>query len=250
MCRRVCVVRAAETLRALEGKARADMPVERLHTRFVHSVANEVEWWLVKHTGQRCPRNVIKYPNYGYLTRVLELAVQAQCAVAIDGAEAWVEKFGAQYVDIEWLRDVAALREVTTDIPDASPLADVMAGVEKVPVASMDALSDTAVLRTFPQRPTGVVLTKVDGMVNAFSNRCPHVGLTLEDLDGRVHCPETASVKCAAHGALFDPSSGYCTDGPCADESLQRVPFALRDNAVLVDAPTVSDYLRALGAQE
>ena len=54
---------------------------------------------------------------------------------------------------------------------------------------------------------TKILLTRVEGRVCAFVNKCPHLGLSLEK--GRI---EGGVVTCPWHGSSFDVRSGENTD--------------------------------------
>ena len=73
-----------------------------------------------------------------------------------------------------------------------------------------------------------------------YRNNCPHTGAPLDwspddflDADGKF-------IQCAMHGALFKVEDGYCVLGPCAGQSLQRIPLRLRGGVVIVDAADVA----------
>ncbi len=68
-----------------------------------------------------------------------------------------------------------------------------------------------------------------------YRNNCPHTGAPLDwapddflDGDGKF-------IQCAMHGALFTVEKGYCVLGPCAGQSLSRVPLELRAGLVVID---------------
>ena len=60
----------------------------------------------------------------------------------------------------------------------------------------------------------------------AYHNRCPHWGVDLDMGEGRFFSALTNRLFCSSHGALFEPTTGYCDAGPCAGDSLER--FELR----------------------
>ncbi len=71
--------------------------------------------------------------------------------------------------------------------------------------------------------------------VFGYRNHCPHTGAPLDwapddflDADGKF-------IQCAMHGALFNVDNGYCVLGPCAGQSLSRVPLRLRAGLVVLD---------------
>ena len=69
-----------------------------------------------------------------------------------------------------------------------------------------------------------------------YVNACPHVRLTINLFPNRFVSPDGERILCANHGALFEIATGYCVAGPCAGESLTRVPVGLRDGNVIVTA--------------
>src|SRR4051794_23657144 len=56
--------------------------------------------------------------------------------------------------------------------------------------------------------------------IYAYLNRCPHAGHPLNWKPDTFFSPAGRLLLCASHGALFDPSSGYCVAGPCVGASL------------------------------
>lgn len=60
------------------------------------------------------------------------------------------------------------------------------------------------------------------GRLHAWANACPHMGVPMA---WRRHAYLNAAgthVQCHAHGALFDPASGQCVQGPCLGQQLRR----------------------------
>lgn len=77
-----------------------------------------------------------------------------------------------------------------------------------------------------------VILVHEDGVVHAYRNQCPHVGVSLDWGDGR--CLAAPGVlRCALHGATFATATGTCTDGPCRGDALTRVPVQVVDGQVV-----------------
>jgi len=72
------------------------------------------------------------------------------------------------------------------------------------------------------------------GRAHAYVNRCPHMGTELDWQPGEVFDESGTHLVCATHGALFQPSTGYCVAGPCPGASLRRLPTIERDGKVLV----------------
>jgi nitrite reductase/ring-hydroxylating ferredoxin subunit len=71
------------------------------------------------------------------------------------------------------------------------------------------------------------------GVHSAYVNRCPHAGTPLDCWPNEFLTEDGRHLICATHGAVFDPATGTCVDGPCAGASL--APLAIdRDGATLV----------------
>ena len=77
-----------------------------------------------------------------------------------------------------------------------------------------------------------VVLRRGEG-VRGYVNFCPHFSLPLNSepdrfllFGGRLYC--------ANHTAAFRIEDGYCEDGPCAGDWLERVPLTLEQGIVRI----------------
>jgi nitrite reductase/ring-hydroxylating ferredoxin subunit len=79
---------------------------------------------------------------------------------------------------------------------------------------------------SFQEGRQSVVVTRRDGAVSAFINRCPHARWPLDTFDGRFLFTPQGDLMCAAHGALFDPMSGACLGGPGTGQGLTRVTIS------------------------
>lgn len=77
-----------------------------------------------------------------------------------------------------------------------------------------------------------LVLTRKDGAVHAFINRCTHAEYRLERADGRLITQDGRYIVCHAHGASYALETGACAGGPCA-KPLTRVPIEVRGGEVL-----------------
>jgi nitrite reductase/ring-hydroxylating ferredoxin subunit len=67
-----------------------------------------------------------------------------------------------------------------------------------------------------------IVVELAAGGIRRFRNLCPHRGVGLDYGDGR--CLDgDGRLVCALHGAVFDPDTGICRDGPCRGDALDRV---------------------------
>jgi len=86
--------------------------------------------------------------------------------------------------------------------------------------------------------PLRGLLTREDGVVQAFVNRCPHAGHPLNLRPHDFLTPDGALLVCRSHGALFEKSEGLCVAGPCAGRALTRVAIEVSAGYVLL-APGV-----------
>lgn len=65
------------------------------------------------------------------------------------------------------------------------------------------------------------------GVAYAYLNRCAHIGVELDWQPGRFFDNEGKLLVCSTHGALYEPHSGRCVEGPCRGQSL--TPLALEE---------------------
>jgi nitrite reductase/ring-hydroxylating ferredoxin subunit len=73
-----------------------------------------------------------------------------------------------------------------------------------------------------------------DGEYHAYVNRCPHVGTPLDLWPNAFLAEDGRTFVCSTHGALFDPATGYSTAGPCAGDSLTRLPLRRDGDNIIV----------------
>ena len=72
--------------------------------------------------------------------------------------------------------------------------------------------------------------------VSGFINRCAHRQLELDWSAGHFFDTDGGQIVCATHGALYDPSDGSCTTGPCRGKSLTVLAIEETDEKIyLVD---------------
>ncbi|MDH4022733.1 MAG: Rieske 2Fe-2S domain-containing protein [Gammaproteobacteria bacterium] len=77
-------------------------------------------------------------------------------------------------------------------------------------------------------------LVQVNGRLRAYANVCPHKRHPLNLADDEFLVPGQALLRCASHGALFEPESGLCVFGPCAGRSLTPLECRVENGEVLV----------------
>ncbi len=92
--------------------------------------------------------------------------------------------------------------------------------------------------RAFPfersgQKLEGFILRHSLGFF-AYVNVCPHWFVNLDLGFGDFYAADIDRIFCRNHGALFLPTTGECTAGPCAGLFLESLPVALEgDDAVV-----------------
>lgn len=70
----------------------------------------------------------------------------------------------------------------------------------------------------------GLFAVRQGESVHVFVNSCPHVGVPLDMLPDRFLDGAGRMIVCAVHGAYFRMTDGFCVSGPCAGDSLEKVP--------------------------
>jgi len=75
------------------------------------------------------------------------------------------------------------------------------------------------------------ILTRIDGSVHAWINRCQHwTDVRLDDGEGAE--TRNGEIICEKHGAYFEMDTGYCNYGPCEGSRLPNVEVEVRDGKV------------------
>ena len=78
------------------------------------------------------------------------------------------------------------------------------------------------------------ILTRVDGELNAWINRCQHwTDVRIDDGEGAT--VRNGEIVCEKHGAYFETDTGYCNYGPCEGSRLPGVEVKERDGDVYLD---------------
>jgi nitrite reductase/ring-hydroxylating ferredoxin subunit len=84
------------------------------------------------------------------------------------------------------------------------------------------------VTETGEARPFSIFLVRDDkNGYFGYLNLCPHEKAWLNIGSGEFLTPDKTSLRCGRHGALFDISTGQCTDGPCKGASLEPIALAV-----------------------
>jgi nitrite reductase/ring-hydroxylating ferredoxin subunit len=72
----------------------------------------------------------------------------------------------------------------------------------------------------------------------AYANICPHRRHPLDMLEDLFLVDGGQLIRCASHGAMFEPDTGLCVVGPCVGKKLMRLAVRVTDDqSVIVTAP-------------
>jgi nitrite reductase/ring-hydroxylating ferredoxin subunit len=80
-------------------------------------------------------------------------------------------------------------------------------------------------------------LINYHGSFHAYVNRCRHMTTPLDFVRYQFFTEDGRHLICLTHGALYDPESGLCVDGPCKGQSLYPLPVRVDGDEVLVGCP-------------
>lgn len=77
-----------------------------------------------------------------------------------------------------------------------------------------------------------------DGDVHAYLNRCPHVGTPLDLWPNEFFTEDGRALICSTHGAVYEPTTGLCTAGPCVGDALTPLPLHREGDSIVVTCPS------------
>ena len=70
---------------------------------------------------------------------------------------------------------------------------------------------------------------------HAYLNRCAHLFLELDWDTGEFFDHDGEFIVCANHGALFEPDTGLCINGPCYGMSLTKISVSENNEYILIE---------------
>jgi nitrite reductase/ring-hydroxylating ferredoxin subunit len=76
---------------------------------------------------------------------------------------------------------------------------------------------------------TVVFFVRFEGAVYGYLNRCAHVPMELDWVEGQFFESSGLYLMCATHGAIYAPETGHCVGGPCRGGKLRPVPVEERE---------------------
>lgn len=80
-------------------------------------------------------------------------------------------------------------------------------------------------------------LVNADGTLAAYVNRCPHVGTSLDLWPNEFFSEDRRTLVCSTHGAVFEPATGRCLEGPCVGDALAPLPLTREGDELVVRCP-------------
>ncbi len=80
-------------------------------------------------------------------------------------------------------------------------------------------------------------LVNYQGTYHAWVNRCPHAGTPLDTWPNEFFSEDGRHLICSTHGAVFDPATGVCVDGPCPGARLEPLAVIRSGDTVIVSCP-------------
>ena len=83
---------------------------------------------------------------------------------------------------------------------------------------------------------------RYEGKVYAYLNRCAHAAMELDAIQGEFLDYSKLYLLCMAHGARYDPRTGYCVLGPCRGQRLVPLSVAESEGQVLLIAESEIDH--------
>jgi len=70
------------------------------------------------------------------------------------------------------------------------------------------------------------------GRVHGYLNRCSHVPMELDWIEGQFFDLEGRDLICSTHGAVYAAASGGCLGGPCNGTALVKLELEERDGKI------------------
>jgi len=102
---------------------------------------------------------------------------------------------------------------------------------QAVPKPTESCASTFSIMRKGIKKPAFAICFKAK--FYAYENICPHLGTTLDWVEGQFFSEEGQWLMCQTHGALFKPNDGSCISGPCP-HGLQALPVRVDNDCLWV----------------
>ena len=75
------------------------------------------------------------------------------------------------------------------------------------------------------------------GELHAYVNRCRHVPMEMDWSENQFWSDDGRWILCATHGALYEPATGTCVEGPPCGKALIRLPLTVEGDEVWCACP-------------
>ena len=75
----------------------------------------------------------------------------------------------------------------------------------------------------------------VEGQVIVYENVCRHLPLSIDYGDNQFFTGDGKEIICKTHGAVYEPLSGLCTEGPCKGASLFKISFEVKGEKIWIE---------------
>lgn len=120
---------------------------------------------------------------------------------------------------------------------------------DAIPICASSALNEGGKGVRFPvtaggEDSTGFVV-RYGGVVYAYLNRCAHVPIELDWIEGEFFESSGLYVMCSTHGAIYTPETGRCAGGPCRGGRLRPIAVFEEEGQVFWRP---DDYIRPVRA--
>ncbi|MDB6063224.1 MAG: (2Fe-2S)-binding protein [Verrucomicrobiaceae bacterium] len=100
-------------------------------------------------------------------------------------------------------------------------------------LCALDALPEGET-RGFEFDDISVFALRRNGVVYAYRNSCPHLGVELNWREDEFLDADGGLLQCATHGALFIAETGECVAGPCLGKHLQALATQVEHGAISI----------------
>jgi nitrite reductase/ring-hydroxylating ferredoxin subunit len=81
-------------------------------------------------------------------------------------------------------------------------------------------------------------IVNVNGSYHAYVNRCPHAGTSLDTWPNEFLTEDGRHLICSTHGAIFEPHTGLCVEGPCPGAHLETLRVETDGDSLVVRCPS------------
>lgn len=75
-------------------------------------------------------------------------------------------------------------------------------------------------------------VVRYNGQVQGYLNRCAHIPVELDWMEGEFFDDSGLYLVCSTHGAIYAPENGVCVGGPCSGKSLIKLPLVEHEGKI------------------